>query len=453
MRDFLALSLLIAGLILVFLGWQTQKRPDTSSISIDPLSEQETRLTGEEADALIRLTQPPIIDILAADIASSPIETATPPSAAMPASLTPTLPPKTETPPATPFVVETQAGSLSTNTPTAQSTKTETATIAAVSPTATITPTNMPRPIIPAPSIIIPPPPQWERFGITTPAEGFLSEAAERGLQFGSYLNWGTSVTNPGNFWQMIRIEPDGYDPPRAALSEVITAQPGSYWIIGNEMDIFEQDYVAADRYVDIYHELYWLIKEQDPTAKVVIGAVSQPTPLRRAYLDLILDSYQNKYRTPMPIDVWNVHAFILHEEAGQWGAGIPPGLNGPGDLYEIDQHTDIEIFQQNIIDFRAWMAERGYGNRPLVVSEYGVLLPAEYGFPPEHVADFMTQTFDFFLTAANPTGYAADNNRLVQWWFWYSLYDPYDFPSGDMYNPDTGELTVVGQAYINYPK
>ena len=40
--------------------------------------------------------------------------------------------------------------------------------------------------------------------------------------------------------------------------------------------------------------------------------------------------------------------------------------------------------FQQNIIDFRAWMAERGYGDKPLMVSEYGILMPAEYGFPPE---------------------------------------------------------------------
>ena len=96
-------------------------------------------------------------------------------------------------------------------------------------------------------------------------------------------------------------------------------------------------------------------------------------------------------------------------------------------------------------------MAARGYGNRPLVVTEYGILMPPDFGFSPDVVAEFMTGTFDFFLSSANGNGYPADGNRLVQWWFWYSLYDPGDFPSGNLYDPNTGEMTAVGQAFRQY--
>ena len=28
-----------------------------------------------------------------------------------------------------------------------------------------------------------------------------------------------------------------------------------------------------------------------------------------------------------MPVDVWNVHNFVLREERGSWGVDIPPGI------------------------------------------------------------------------------------------------------------------------------
>ena len=71
-----------------------------------------------------------------------------------------------------------------------------------------------------------------------------------------------------------------------------------------------------------------------------------------------------------------------------------------------------------------------------LAVTEFGILHPSDYGFPPEVVAEFMVDTFDFFMTAANDTGYPADDYRLVQWWFWYSVFDSGDFPTGNLYDP-----------------
>jgi hypothetical protein len=293
------------------------------------------------------------------------------------------------------------------------------------------------------------------RFGVTA-APHDLAPALELGVQFGSYLNWRPNPdpfqTQQIEFWQMVRLSEAGYRPNLTTIGRVIDSQPGSFWIIGNEPDVPWQDNVTPQRYAELYHELYHFIKGRDPSALLVIGGVTQPTPLRLAYLDLMLDSYQARYGVKMPVDVWNVHAFVLREERDSWGVGIPPGMSDDLAIqYEIADHDDMTLFRENLISFRAWMAARGYRDRPLVVTEYGILLPHDYGFPPEGVADFMTATFDFFLTAVDETtGYPADENRLVQWWFWFSLYDPV-YASGNLYDRPSGQLTAVGQAYRDY--
>ena len=293
------------------------------------------------------------------------------------------------------------------------------------------------------------------RFGVAA-AAGDVAPALNLDLSFGSYLNWKLHANPPRpqgvQFWQMIRLSEAGHRPDLATIAQVIDSQPGSFWVIGNEPDVPWQDNVTPQRYAEIYHELYYFIKGRDPSALLVIGGVTQPSPLRLAYLDTILDSYQARYGTKMPIDVWNVHAFVLHEERDSWGVGIPPGMGD--DLatpYEIGDHDNLAIFRQNLINFRAWMAARGYRDRPLVVTEYGILLPNDYGFPPEAIASFMTSSFDFFLTAANDTGYPPDNNRLVQWWFWFSLYDYPDYPTSNLYDRPSGQLTLIGQAFRDY--
>jgi hypothetical protein len=183
----------------------------------------------------------------------------------------------------------------------------------------------------------------------------------------------------------------------------------------------------------------------------VGIGGISQSTPLRRAYLDRVLATYRANYG-PMPIDIWTVHAFTLREEVDSWGVGIPPGMSDELAIhYEIADHGNITIFQQNLLDFREWMAEQGYADRPLAVTEYGILLPNDYGFPPELVADFMTQSFDFFLNTAGEHGYQPDGGRLVQWWFWYSIYDPLEFQAGNLFDRPAGELTWLGNLFADY--
>ncbi|HUM70784.1 MAG TPA: hypothetical protein PLK31_18295, partial [Chloroflexota bacterium] len=186
---------------------------------------------------------------------------------------------------------------------------------------------------------------------------------------------------------------------------------PGAIWLVGNEPDRRDwQDDIEPQVYAKAYHELYLAVKAADPSARVYAGTIVQPTPLRLQYLDMVLLNYLQRYGTTMPVDGWSIHNFILNEvscdyDPGNcWGAEIPPGIDAPyGELISIDENDSITHFQERIIAFRQWMKARGYRNVPLTVSEYGVLMPADFGFPPSRVNAFMTNTFNFMSTATDP--------------------------------------------------
>jgi len=222
--------------------------------------------------------------------------------------------------------------------------------------------------------------------------------------------------------------------------------------MIGNEPDVAWQDNTGPERYAELYHELYQLIKSADPSSQIAIAGVSQPTPLRLAYLEQVLDAYRDRYGQPMPVDVWNVHGFVLREERDSWGVSIPPGSDATaGVLYEIEDHGDLEAFQNQIVAFRRWMAEHGQRDRPLVLSEFGILMPADYGFGPAQVQAYMYATLDYLSTATDEQiGCPQDGDRLVQWWAWYSLADTV-YPTSNLFDPGTKALTDLGRAFAAY--
>jgi hypothetical protein len=286
------------------------------------------------------------------------------------------------------------------------------------------------------------------------PGLGKLTDYVWDGAEPGWYLSWNVDPRPvPGaRFAQMVRVREDGFSPASETIRLAAQANPGSLWLIGNEPDVKWQDNVTPERYAAVYGELHAAIKAADPTAQVAIGGVSQPTPLRMAYLDRVLDAYRAQFGTEMPVDVWNIHAFILREERDSWGVDIPPGMDvAQGKLYEIVDHNNMAIFRQQIIDFRRWMAQHGLRDRPLIITEYGILMPASYGFPPDVVSDFLVSTFDYYLTARDPElGYPADDNRLVQAFMWFSTaYNVY--PTSNLFDPETHKVTPVGETFKAY--
>ena len=97
-------------------------------------------------------------------------------------------------------------------------------------------------------------------------------------------------------------------------------------------------------------------------------------------------------------------------------------------------------------------MVDRGYGDKPLLMSEYGILMPPDFGFEPDVVAEFMTGSFDVMLNLKGETGYVFDENRLVQWWVWYIIFDKEPgYPAGNIVFEGSTELTEVGKAWQAY--
>jgi hypothetical protein len=269
------------------------------------------------------------------------------------------------------------------------------------------------------------------------------------------------------------------YFPEQATLLAAVSANPGSLWLIGNEMDRIDwaycvqwdgnfckqvgydgQDETLPETYAVAYHDLHDLIKQADPTAKIAIGGVIQATPLRLAYLTKIWDSYQTQYGTTMPVDVWNVHNFIIQEKAHEYGADIPPGIDATEGEYinALKTHIDMTIFAKQIYAFRQWMKERGQQNKPLIISEYGVLysntLIGSGPGDPQIVQNFMLGTFDYFLNTKDcAVGLLADDCRLVQRWNWYSLEDVSGTfnPYGRLFDPQSFQMTATGEKFRTY--
>jgi hypothetical protein len=251
---------------------------------------------------------------------------------------------------------------------------------------------------------------------------------------------------------QGILVSGDTFSPGVADLQSIARRRPGALWLLGNEPDVIWQGNATPQEYAKIYHDVYTLLKEADPTCRIAIGSISQVTPLRLRYLEAVLAAYLEAYGQPMPVDVWNIHLAILREERGAWGVDIPPGLpDDTGILYEIEDNANVEILQEQVWIFRRWMAERGLRDTPLIVTEFSVLMPPEYGFPFQTVRDFMIDAFDFLLTARDSElGYPADGNRLVQRFAWYSVADTVYY-TGNLFDPETGQITPLGRAFAEF--
>jgi len=304
-----------------------------------------------------------------------------------------------------------------------------------------------------------------DRFGFDS---GTLTGYDVALLHAGWYSDWGTSL-NPAHpdgltYVQLIRFHAgsDPHDPAqvtvnpsREVIAQIAAAHPGSLWFMSNEPDsLYQGDPIYPEVYARVYHDFHTYIKGLDPTALIANGGVVQPSPCRLEYLDIVWDTYQQTYGEPMPVDVWNIHAFILREVYGSWGASTPPGVDpGCGVDYSVNDGDNIAILRDNIRAMRRWMKEKGYQDRPLIVSEYGVLWPEWFApqFTPQRVSLFMTQTFDLFLYETDADiGYPADDGRLVQAWAWYSLSDDQHY-NGYLFHSGSKELSPMGQAYADY--
>jgi hypothetical protein len=123
--------------------------------------------------------------------------------------------------------------------------------------------------------------------------------------------------------------------------------------------------------------------------------------------------------------------------------------------LRGIDDLDRMDLFAEQIVRFRQWMADHGQRDKPLIVSEYGILFNEELGYGYERMRDFMLATFDYFLNTTDPDiGCPADGNRLVQRWAWFVLdRNTFEWGTfwGSLFDPETHQITALGEEFGNY--
>lgn len=303
-------------------------------------------------------------------------------------------------------------------------------------------------------------------------------------------------------FVQVIRVRQkkdgctylDGYNTipslTEAGLGAIIRRAPGAIWIVGNEPDRGPnpenclgpvQDDTYPEMYARAYHDVYHFIKQRDPSARIAIAGLVQVTPGRLQYLDKAWLEYQRLYGAMMPVDIWNMHLYILPEALSDGSPngianvalGTDPALairesdGDPGrcsdpQVYCFAEHDDMTVFAEQVVAMRTWMKEHGQQNKPLILSEYSLLYPYEidgagcflqdeYGncFTPERVNTFMVRSFEYLETAADPNlGYLLDRNRLVQRWLWFAAYHAGAGSASNLLNANADSLTSVGEQF-----
>jgi hypothetical protein len=274
-------------------------------------------------------------------------------------------------------------------------------------------------------------------------------------------------------------------------LGALVDGNLGELWIVGNEPEHRGQDNLCPQQYAEAYHDIYHFIKERDPSAQVAVAGLVEVTPARVQYLDIVWQTYREKYRKRMPVDVWTMHVYLLSESG--WGdahiaLGTDPELRirySPDcslpDRYCHAENDDIELFKEHVVRMREWMRRHGQRNKPLLITEFGVVKPYHWNggvctlqtcssssepgcfcdenletFHPERVADFLERAFDYLSTARDPKlGYPRDRYRLVQQWLWYRLatggYDEVGHASNLADRAAGFALTPQGQRWQEY--
>lgn len=270
-------------------------------------------------------------------------------------------------------------------------------------------------------------------------------------------------------FSDTVTITPPLTDDP-GGLGALVQAYPGNWWAIGNEPDrgpnpgpdFAGQDGTYPDLYAQAYHDVYWFIRQRDPTAQIGPGGLVEVTPGRIQYLDLFVSAYEARYGTSVPVDFWTMHIYILPEAqvdgepngTANIALGTDPALafresggqtaschDMNNDVYCWADHDDLNEFALQVRRMRQWMKDRGWQDKPLWLTEFGILYPFEdyddpvnpthcylmdeYGhcFTAARVTAWLQNTFAYLRGAIDPQiGNPTDNNHLVQRWAWYAL-------------------------------
>jgi hypothetical protein len=236
-----------------------------------------------------------------------------------------------------------------------------------------------------------------------------------------------------------------GVHPSAEQIRAAVEADPerfpdGTTWMIGNE--IVWDDKRTPEQYAKDYHEIYHILKDINPTWKIANGSVITSVTYAREQwsgtawelLDQVRDSYREQHGEDWPVDVWNIHPYIWRKK------------NGPDSVEE-----QLERFGNELVQMRRWMKKNGYGDKPLIITEYGLLEKHDWDW----MVEFLLGSFDILEEEGHPDGLESDNGHLVQRWAWFVMNDhvwkcdgPRIWPHCCLYDPTDWSMTPLGEAF-----
>jgi hypothetical protein len=227
------------------------------------------------------------------------------------------------------------------------------------------------------------------------------------------YMDWGWSSPTLAGHERLYVIWCDEVKSDDSRILTAMQASGASWWALGNEPNDPNQDYCPPEEYAELYH-IYegWAAKA--PRCGILPAGIADAD---WQWAQAFRQAYRQKYGRYPRTDGWNIHNYILQ-----------PGL----DPY------DVAEFGRRILAFRRWMESIGDADKPLFLTEFGVL----YGSgccerpldPPEKLDRFMHDAVQWL-----------QESGMVSGWAWFATYTK-------VYNGSlmtaAGELTPLGQAY-----
>jgi hypothetical protein len=198
-------------------------------------------------------------------------------------------------------------------------------------------------------------------------------------------------------------------------LEQALHDNPRSWWLVGNEPNDPYQDNLTPATYAAFYHRFLGIAQRKAPSCRIAPGGIANAD---WRWAEAFRRSYRAQYGRYPRADAWNIHNYILDPGADQY---------------------DVAEFKRRIIAFRDWMARVGEGNKPLLLTEYGVLYgsgccnrPLE---GPARGVEFMRLATQWL-----------QQTEYVQAWSWFSLDSKRQF-NGDLLDA-SGKLSEFGSAY-----
>ncbi len=261
--------------------------------------------------------------------------------------------------------------------------------------------------------------PMDPRFGVDVSNPQFLARSLDL-MSVPWYIDYTSSVSDiPAGFQKALKVS-SSPRAPEAELAATAKARPGMYWIVGNEPNVPGQDDLDPEVSVETLRYYAQAIKAADPTAKLVgpeilnfdftcTGCAGFRTG--RSWLQAFRSTYQQRYGTDPPLDVWSLHTYDL-----QWDT-LPQGDY----RLQTAQIAALRAYLDETPALRAapiWLTEFavvwGYDGITWFQRGDGAFAQPDGAFRVDHLASYLTDMVGWLRANAAPL-------RIERWFVFSS--------------------------------